>query len=97
VQAFTDNNAVVLFAVTSGIGSSSPAMNLAAEQARKHFPGAYFTNTKLLSLTASGGVPFGAVIDLETLEVIEKEPTGDSYITLMPQGILQAVQAANAD
>ncbi len=83
--------------MTSGIGSNSPAMNLVADQARLHFPGAYFTNTPLLSLTGSGGVPFGAVIDLETLEVIEKEPTGDSSITLTPYGILQAVKAANSD
>ena len=72
-------------------------MPLVAEQARLHFPGAYFTNTILLSLAGSGGVPFGAVIDLETLEVIEMEPTGDQYVTLTPYGILQAVKAANAD
>lgn len=72
-------------------------MDLVADQAREHFQGAYFTNTKLLGLTGSGGIPFGAVIDLETLEVIEKEPTGDSYVTLTPHLILQAVKAANAD
>ena len=72
-------------------------MDLVAEQAREHFQGAYFTNTKLLGLADSGGVPFGAVIDLETLEVIEKEPTGDSSVTLNPYLILQAVKAANSD
>ena len=76
--------------MTSGIGATSPAMNLVAEQARLHFPGAYFTNTRLLTLTGSGAVPFGAVIDLETLEVIEIGPTS-------PYSILQAVKAANSD
>ncbi len=76
--------------MTSGIGANSPAMNLVAEQARKHFPGAYFTNTRLLTLTGSGAVPFGAVIDLETLEAIEIGPTS-------PYSILQAVKAANAN
>jgi hypothetical protein len=90
-------DAIVLMGVSAGIMSSPNSMStaLAYCQAANHFPGIDACTGQILPAGASG-VPWGMVIDLETMEVIAME-NADSYIDFWPVNVYNAVKAAYED
>jgi len=90
-------DAIVFMGYTSGFGASeqTTANALTYCQAANHFPGIEACTGQYLPAGAAG-VPWGMVIDLETMEVIAME-NADSYIDFWPVNVYNAVKAAHDD
>jgi hypothetical protein len=90
-------DAIVLMGYTSNFGGSEQSLSnaLAYCQAANHFPGIEACTGQYLP-AGGAGVPWGMVIDLETMEVIAME-NNDSYIDFWPATVYNAVKAAHDD
>lgn len=91
---YAEENAVVLMAVTSYMGSNENTGSVAYSHATTYFPDIEFVTGDNLP-AGNAGVPFSAVIDLETGEVLGRDI--DQYDFLSQYDIYHLVQDANAD
>jgi hypothetical protein len=69
---FEQYKGLILLGVTSGIMSSELPLNNALTYANAHFDGVDGCTGKILN-SGAAGVPWGGVIDLETMTVIAME------------------------
>lgn len=93
VDYFAQENAVILMGVTANWGSTLTGAQALAH-ADNYFPTIEFVSGQPLP-AANSAVPFSAVIDLETMEVLGKDV--DSYDYLTPIDVYHLTQEANAD
>jgi len=89
-------DAIVLMGYTSNFGGSEQTTSNALTYCQTHFPGIEACTGQYLP-AGGAGVPWGMVIDLETMEVIAKEDDSDMYIDFMPVTVYNAVKAAHDD
>jgi hypothetical protein len=88
-------DAIVLMGYTSSFGATEQTTADALAYCQAHFPGIDACTGQYLP-AGGAGVPWGMVIDLETMEVIAME-NNDSYIDFWPVTVYNAVKAAHDD
>ena len=88
-------DAIVLMGYTSGFGASEQPLSNALAYCQNHFPGIDACSGQYLP-AGGAGVPWGMVIDLETMEVIAME-NNDAYIDFYPVDVYNAVKQAFED
>jgi hypothetical protein len=88
-------NGIALMGYTSAFGSVEQPLANALTYCQTHFPGITGCTGKWLPAGAAG-VPWGGVIDLETMEVIAME-NDDAYIDFSYNTAYYAMKAANED
>jgi hypothetical protein len=94
-QGYIDEeNAIMLVGVTSQWGAVTPPIANSLEYCLDYFPGVEACVNDVIP-AGHGGVPWGAVIDLETMTVINKEDDSDQYIDFLFSDIYQAIKEAH--
>ena len=86
----------MLVGVTEQWGAVSPPIAESLEYCRDYFPGVEACVNDVIP-AGHAGVPWGGVIDLDTLVVIDKENDSDAYLDFFYMDVYHAIQDANDD
>jgi hypothetical protein len=95
IDYLTQYDAISVMGVTTGIMSGENTLSAALTYCQTYFPSIEGCTGKILPAGASG-VPWGMVIDLETMKVTAME-NADSYIDFYPTEVYNAIKAAFED